>query len=686
MSATTNRKSIAMWSIPLKARRLNTICGFVAAFSVFAFVPGTVAFGQVSPEEHARHHPGRGGPADGTPGSGAEHPGDGGPPAGTPRGGPGEQPGMMGGGMGGMMEQMGAPKPKQLYPSLMDLPDLPMEERAEVQRQAHERMKTGAALLSDGLEELSQAAPGDDFAAMQDATATIREGLARFESGLAAHRALAEGKAPRNVALQWFKREMNLLPPAGAEREFRIWGMTPFHASIMAVLVIFAGAMIWMYFFKMRRAADLLNRLAAAEPLGELRQAKPATKESSSRPSALASPRAEPSSGVKELAPPVAVGAECCDPSDDTCPTEADAASQSDLAAGLLPIRKKRLCRLRVARIDQETPDVKTFRFVACHGGSIPFSYLPGHFLTLTLPVGDKPIRRSYTISSSPTQGYYCEITVKREEHGVGSRFFHDKVKVGDTIQAQGPSGKFFFTGKEADSIVLIAGGVGITPMMSVTRALTDMAWEGAIYFIVACHDPEHFIFESELKRLQERYSNLQLHVAMSQIKEDMGEYRSGRLSRELLAEWVPEIASRRIHICGPPAMMDGVKTMLGELDVPAENVFTEAFGGEQKPRPRTEKPSAATDVAQTGGTLTFSKSDKSTPLQPDETILDAAERIEVDIDYSCRVGMCGVCTVKLLSGEVSMEIEDGLEPDEKEAGMILACQAKSTGDVNVEA
>lgn len=155
---------------------------------------------------------------------------------------------------------------------------------------------------------------------------------------------------------------------------------------------------------------------------------------------------------------------------------------------------------------------------MSCHGGSIPFSYLPGQFLTLTLPVDEKSIRRSYTISSSPTQGYYCEITVKRKEHGVGSRYLHDVVQEGDRLEVQAPSGKFCFTGKEADSVVLIAGGVGITPMMSITRALTDMGWQGDIYFLVACRDPEHFIFARELERLRERNPNLH---AMSLSRND---------------------------------------------------------------------------------------------------------------------------------------------------------------------
>ena len=88
-------------------------------------------------------------------------------------------------------------------------------------------------------------------------------------------------------------------------------------------------------------------------------------------------------------------------------------------------------------------------------------------------------MKRSYTIASSPTQAHYCAVTVKREENGVVSRFLHDEVKEGDLLELSAPGGKFVFTGEEADSIVLIAGGVGITPMMSAIRYLTDnrLAW-----------------------------------------------------------------------------------------------------------------------------------------------------------------------------------------------------------------
>lgn len=671
----------------------------------FLMLAGT-GYAQFSPEEHASHHPNQANGSSGAAGGEGQKGGvgnlGGGPPGGK-GGSPGGMMGGPGGGMDKMMEKMGAPKPKALYPTLMSLPDLPFEQRAEVQQQAHERMKQGTALMAEGLKSLSQSAPTNDFLAMQEATRKLHEGLSQFESGLAAHRALAEGTSPRNVALQWFKQEMNLLPPREGKQAHGILGLSWFHFYVMLLLIGFAVAMLCLYFFKMRRAAALLNRLA--EDSGSVSPPPAAAPAPAPEKPAAAAGEAPPYVGEdppshsqatsvrlpasQEAKSPATASAECCDDSTDVCATEADQSTdQPDISKGLLPVAKKKLCRLRVAQIYQETVDVKTFRLVACHGGGIPFSYLPGQFLTLTMPTGDKPIRRSYTISSSPTQGYYCEITVKREEQGAGSRYLHDAVKVNDTLEVQAPSGKFVFTGKEGDSIVLISGGVGITPMVSITRALTDMGWNGDIYFIAACRDPEHLIFQSELKRLQARQPNLHIFVAMSRIEKDVDGYHHGRITKDLLAQWVPGIASKWIHLCGAPPMMDAVKQMLTELGVPGEKIHTENFGSQQKPQVRSaerEKIQKTTPVEK-AGTVTFQRSDTSTEFMPDETVLEASERIDVNIDYSCRTGSCGVCRVKLLSGSVTMEVEDGLETDDKVAGIILACQAKSTGNVAVDA
>ena len=125
------------------------------------------------------------------------------------------------------------------------------------------------------------------------------------------------------------------------------------------------------------------------------------------------------------------------------------------------------------------THNVKTFRFRPPDGRAIPFDYLPGQFLTLHLAPGGIPTRRSYTMASTPTWRDRIEITVKREPHGLVSRFLHDELRVGDEVKVEAPYGTFVFNGAQADRVTLVGAGVGITPMMSVARYLTETGWPG---------------------------------------------------------------------------------------------------------------------------------------------------------------------------------------------------------------
>lgn len=564
----------------------------------------------------------------------------------------GKDGGMMGGGMGGMMEKMGAPKPKDLYPTLMNLPELTPEKRVEVRAQADERVHSGTALMGKGLDALSGGAAKEDHAAMQEAVAMIREGLAQLDSGLAARRALAEGKAPRNVALQWFKREMSLLPATTSSSD-HAFGGSAFHLVTITILAVFAATMIWMYFFKMRRASALLKELSS--------------------PGATAPAATAPAPAAKSRTP-----APAPDPSPPTEPPEFPA-----MRSRTEPVEKWS-GKLKVCRIFDETPDVKTFRLAAENDLALPFTYYPGQFATLTFEIDGKTVKRSYTIASTPTQLHYCGLTVKREDQGLVSRHLHDQIKEGDLIDVSGPNGKFTFTGQEASSIVLIAGGVGITPMMSVIRYLTDIGWHGGIYLLLCFRTTNDFIFRDELEQLQQRNPNLNVFATMTRAAGTVWMGLKGRFTAEIIQHLVPEIAGRRAHICGPPAMMDAMVGMLKELGVPDELVKTEAFGPAKKPVEK--KASEVAPPPADAPTLKFTTSGESGPLPPDQTVLEAAESIGVDIDSSCLSGQCGLCKVKLCKGEVTMECDDALSDEDKEAGMILACQAKATENLEIEA
>ena len=675
-----------------------------------------------TPEEHASHHAGTGGALSGGMGS----------PAGVgPATGVGPAGGMMEG-MGDMMKNMGGvPPKKELYPSLMDVPEFKPEKRSDVAAQADERMKSGLAEMAAALDRLNQALSNDNFAEMQNATAEIRQGLMQFDSGVAGRRALAEGKPPRDVGLQWFRTEMSLPQPGAAA--VTVQAPSWFHLSMMAVLILFAAVMVWMYFFKMRRAAALFGRFdsdsgpqsggspptgrdpppGGTPPLSGAPEpgSSPAAQADQSLPPGLpiATPPASPDGGnVAKIARRanelwLARGQPIGSPEIDWVKAEQEVSRNaiespaSTTTAGFQAsaLTKNWRGQLRVGHVIAETPNVKTFRLLPSGNGRfLPFTFVPGQFLNLAFDIGGARMNRSYSISSSPTQRDYVDLTVRREPRGAVSRHMVDLLRVGDRIEAIGPVGSFTFTGAEADSIVLISAGVGITPMMSITRYLTEHSWPGDIFFVYTCHAPSDFIFADQVVALQQRNPKLHVAVTISKAEGTSWKGHRGRITKEWLAQVVPDLASRRIHLCGPPSQMDAVKAMLIELGVAADHVKTEAFGA-TKPTPAAPGTTARSTAPATGPLVTFSKHNKSArshvDLQkgdspPKQTILELSEELGIGIEFSCRVGTCGLCKVKMTSGDVEMAVQDALDADDKANGIILACQAKPTGDVVVEA
>ena len=281
---------------PGRSKGAHVICraligGFTVALVFVALRAGDVV-------ANPAHHPG--GEAAGAPGAPAMAPGApmaapaastgtpamaptapvGTTPGAAPGAAPGAPgaPGMAGGGMGGMMEDMmgkmmgpaggcmgancgaGAAK-TPIYPSLMTLPALTPEKRAEIDALATQQSNEGMARLAEGYDSLNRASRAGDIGAMQQSAGVMREGLDALGAGIAARRVLLEGKAPRNLALDWFKREMNLASPIAREEPRAVLGIPGFHLFTMVLLIAFALGMVVMYFFKMRRTANLFGRL-----------------------------------------------------------------------------------------------------------------------------------------------------------------------------------------------------------------------------------------------------------------------------------------------------------------------------------------------------------------------------------------------------------------------------------------
>jgi NAD(P)H-flavin reductase/putative sterol carrier protein/Fe-S-cluster-containing hydrogenase component 2 len=171
---------------------------------------------------------------------------------------------------------------------------------------------------------------------------------------------------------------------------------------------------------------------------------------------------------------------------------------------------------LKLIDIIEETHNVKTFRLANPAGEKVPFDYLPGQFLTFEIEPYGAPVSRSYTIASAPGLQDWIEVTVKREEQGLVSRWLHDTMRPGDCLRVRAPNGTFTFTGEEADKIVLIGGGVGCTPLMSVVRSLSARQWAGEVHLILSFRKPSDFLFRDEIAALQMHNPRLQVTVTMS--------------------------------------------------------------------------------------------------------------------------------------------------------------------------
>jgi ferredoxin-NADP reductase/DMSO/TMAO reductase YedYZ heme-binding membrane subunit len=369
--------------------------------------------------------------------------------------------------------------------------------------------------------------------------------------------------------------------------------------------------------------------------------------------------------------------------------------------------------QLRVVKVFQETPDVRTFRLVATDRPHLPFDFLPGQYLNLSFVIDGKKVNRSYTIASSPTRVGSCELTVKCAAQGTASRHLHDNVAAGTLIDVYAPAGRFTFTGAEADSLVMIAGGVGITPLMAKIRYLTDIGWTGHIYLVFSVKTERDIIFRDELDYLRSRFPNLHVTVTLTRAEGGSGEWEHGRFTPELLNRVVPQISTRRVHICGPTEMTELTRQMLLDLGVPAESIESESFTSPTRVTAQAAGANGTLAEAQTsesaradvngsltlhpspwgrgaGGegdaTLTFARSGKSLPISPHKTVLEAAEDLGVPINFDCRAGICGQCKTKLLAGHVTMETQDALTPADRANNLILSCQARCIDQVAVEA
>jgi glycine betaine catabolism B len=383
---------------------------------------------------------------------------------------------------------------------------------------------------------------------------------------------------------------------------------------------------------------------------------------------------------------------------------------------------------VRCVQIIDETPDVKTFRFVG--EPAVWFTHKPGQFVTLSLEIAGQPVQRSYSISSSPSRPHTLDITVKRvaappdeptAAPGLVSNWLHDHLTVGATLRLQGPFGNFTCGDAPGQKLLLLSAGSGITPMMSMAQWLCDTATEVDVIFLHSARSPQDIIFRQPLQALATRYPHFKLAITTTHpaIGHPWAGY-TGRLNSAMLQAIAPDFLERLVYVCGPSTFMAAAQTLLTSLNFPMHHYFAESFGPAKaaKPQPSapaalvqptvelalaarqsTQKNSGAPELKLVPSVLrapaarsmtpsiVFAKSGKEVACDAEDCILDVAEQAQVAMPSGCRMGVCGACKHKVIEGEVTyVDSPRALPETERQQGMILPCIAFPIGRVVLEA
>jgi ferredoxin-NADP reductase len=245
---------------------------------------------------------------------------------------------------------------------------------------------------------------------------------------------------------------------------------------------------------------------------------------------------------------------------------------------------KRGWMNLKVVKALKETHDTMTYVMVDADDGGRPWDYWAGQYLTFRFDtVADKPVVRSYTMSSSPNQGDTCAFTVKRVEKGLISNWLCDNVKVGDILRARGPIGRFIYEPeKDRGHLVMVAAGSGVTPFVSIMREhaknLGDHGAPQKMTLLVSYRSREDLILNDDLKNLAET-EGCRVIITLSRDPSAPAGYWQGRVTPEMIKRATEgDFTNCTFMSCGPTAIMDMTRDTALASGVPAEQIKTESF------------------------------------------------------------------------------------------------------------
>ena len=335
-----------------------------------------------------------------------------------------------------------------------------------------------------------------------------------------------------------------------------------------------------------------------------------------------------------------------------------------------------------VLAVFDETPEIRTFRVARPEG----FEFRPGQFLTVRVQIDGKAVTRCYSISSAPSARGYLEISVRRQ--GVVSQMLHATLRPGSTLAVRGPAGAFVYPEADERPLVLISGGVGCTPLISMLRHAIGGDPTRPVVFLFSAKTEADIAFRHELALIARRHPQVRVVVALTRATASP-QFYAGRIDEKLIRQVVPDPIQSLFYVCGPSPMIEGTKSILKAMGVPGAQIRSEAFAAavaasraDAPPPPESEPgvPVAAGGARTGAPRLRLAVSGSVVTVAKGQTLLEAAEAASVEIPNSCRGGVCGTCRTRVISGEVECEAE-ALTAEDREQGYVFPCVAFAKGD-----
>ncbi len=335
--------------------------------------------------------------------------------------------------------------------------------------------------------------------------------------------------------------------------------------------------------------------------------------------------------------------------------------------------------RLKVSRIIQETPSAKTFRLVSQDGYLPPFQ--AGQYISIIFDISEIRTSRPFSISSSPTQTGYYDITVRRVENGLVSNYLLDTVKNGDTFESSGPCGTFVFNPIIHDStMVCIAGGSGITPFMSMIREITDCGLDRTVYLFYGNRELKDIIFHEELTRISNDFLNIFYIPVIENVSKDFTG-ACGLITSQLLNDTLKKHSNKSFFLCGPQGMYDFCLPQLDHLGIPKRKIRQEVYGPSVD---IFDYPGWPKEIKKKDTFKISVKGRSAIKAAAGDSLLSSLEKNKILVPSICRSGGCSMCRVKVLSGKVFQPAGVPVRASDKQFGYVHSCMSFPVEDLEI--